>query len=315
MTDSPTSQIVAPDVVARADEFAERFRTAQPFRHVVIEQFLRREVADELLANFPAFDVRRAINEDGEVGGKAVVERIREIAPVYAALDDVIQTRAFLDFVGRITGISNLRYDPYYFGGGTHENRHGQDLDAHIDFNRHPVERWHRRLNLIVYLNHDWQRAWGGNLELHSDPRSPDDRVTEIEPQFNRCVIFETTEHSWHAFSRIDLPESERDRSRKSVALYFYTDDRPAEETADTHSTVYVDRPLPAWFKPGHVLTEANVDEVATLYARRDHHLQRLYRDVTAAQKQIETLEHALSHGRLGRLRYWIRRLLARLGR
>jgi Rps23 Pro-64 3,4-dihydroxylase Tpa1-like proline 4-hydroxylase len=99
-----------------------------------------------------------------------------------------------------------------------------------------------------VYLNHEWDDAWGGSLELHSDPHADDDTITRVTPLFNRAVIFETTEWSWHGFSRISLPEAKRELSRKSIALYFYTQERPQEELADTHSTIYVDRPLPERF-------------------------------------------------------------------
>jgi len=304
---------VNPAVAASAGTLAARFSPREPFRHVVIDDFFEPAFAQRLLADFPAFDTRRALNEAGEIGGKAVVERIRGLGPTYAALDDLVQSPAFLALVGRITGIPGLLYDPHYFGGGTHENRHGQDLDPHVDFNRHPVEHWHRRLNLIVYLNPQWEASWGGCLELHSDPRADDDRVTLIPPLFNRAVVFETTETSWHGFARIDLPPEQRELSRKSVALYFYTRERPADERADTHSTVYVDRPLPERFRPGRTLDEIDVQDLRVLLARRDQHNQRLYRDLARLQKQLEDAQAGLAGGRWGRLVWLAQRAAARL--
>jgi hypothetical protein len=304
-----------PDIAARADTLAAQFQRREPFRHVVIDGFLDAAACARLLEEFPPFERGDAHNEAGQLGNKSTIARIRGLGPSYQALDDLIQTREFLDLIGRITGIPQLLYDPWYFGGGTHENRHGQDLDAHVDFNRHPIERWHRRLNLIVYLNHEWDEAWGGSLELHSDPRARDDKVTLITPLYNRAVIFETTEWSWHGFRRIDLPDTRRALSRKSIALYFYTKDRPAEELADTHSTIYVDLPLPARFQAGFTLSAADVEELRVLLARRDQHNQRLYREVTSATKQLEHAQAALHAGKLGKLRYFTRRLLARWAR
>ena len=286
-----------------------------PFRHIVIENFFTAEACAKLLADFPPFERGNARNEAGELGAKSTVERIRELGRSYAALDDAIQTPQFLALIGTITGIPDLLYDPWYFGGGTHENREGQDLDAHVDFNRHPVERWHRRLNLIVYLNHEWDDAWGGSLELHSDPRAADDRVKLVTPLYNRAVIFETTETSWHGFSRIGLPADKKNLSRRSIALYFYTKDRPQEELADTHSTIYVDRPLPERFRPGHTLSEADVHELRILLMRRDQHNQRLYRDITQLTGQVERAEAALNSGNLGRLQHVAQRAWWRFGR
>jgi hypothetical protein len=302
-----------PKLQADADRLAARFRERDPFRHVVIDNFLAPDQCAQLLAEFPPFERGNARNEAGELGAKSTVEKIRKLGRAYTALDDLIQTREFLDLIGHITGIPNLLYDPWYFGGGTHENRNGQDLDSHIDFNRHPAERWHRRLNLIIYLNYEWDDAWGGLLELHSDPRAMDDRIKLITPLYNRAVIFETTEWSWHGFSRIALPAEKQSLSRKSIALYFYTTDRPPEELADTHSTIYVDRPLPERFQPGATLGAADVEELQTLLARRDHHNQRLYREITAMRAQLEQVHAALYGGQLGRLRYFARKVVARL--
>lgn len=309
-----------PDALAaphRADlpALCSRFDAARPFRHLVLDGFLDDAFARDLLAQFPPFERGNARAEDGSLGNKSTVERIRELGPAYAALDDLVQSRGFLDWLSAVTGIPDLLYDPWYFGGGTHENRNGQDLDAHVDFNRHPVEPWHRRLNLIVYLNPDWQDDWGGSLQLHRDPRAEDDEVTTITPLFNRAVVFETTEWSWHAFPPIRLPAGREDTSRRSIALYFYSRERPPHELAQTHSTIYVDRPLPERFRPGHRLDEADVQELRVLLKRRDMHLARLYGDIASLNTQLEGARAALSRGWLGRLEHFARRIMAGLRR
>jgi hypothetical protein len=306
---------IAAGTLADVGRHAAAFARRDPFRHVVIDDFLEPDYATSLLTSFPPFERGNARNEAGELGGKSTIERIRGLGAPYAALDELIQTHGFLDLIGRITDIPDLLYDPDYFGGGTHDNREGQDLDPHVDFNRHPREGWHRRLNLIVYLNRDWSDDWGGSLELHSDPRSADDRVTRVTPLFNRCVIFETTEWSWHGFARISLPAAQAALTRKSIALYFYTKERPAEELASTHSTIYVDRPLPERFRSGMTLTEHDVEELRVLLARRDQHNQRLYRDVGSLTTQLERANAALRAGTTGRIEHLLRRIVARLRR
>jgi 2OG-Fe(II) oxygenase superfamily len=315
MSETSGLGLISPRVVAHASALAERFARREPFRHVVIDDFLAPDFAGRLLAEFPPFERGNALNENGELANKATIERIRGLGEAYSELDDLVRSPALLDLVGRITSIPDLLYDPWYFGGGTHENRPGQDLDPHIDFNRHPIEGWHRRLNLIVYLNPEWDDAWGGSLELHSDPRSPDDRITLITPLFNRCVIFETTEASWHGFERIVPAGNGSVRSRRSVALYFYTRERPAEELGPAHSTIYIDRPLPDRFRSGMTLADGDVEELRTLLERRDQHNRRLYREITRLSSELEASNAALFAGRLGRLRYLVYRVRERFQR
>jgi Rps23 Pro-64 3,4-dihydroxylase Tpa1-like proline 4-hydroxylase len=307
--------VLSPRAREQAAAIGARFAAARPFPHAVVDGFFADDFAEQLLATFPPFAQGDARNEAGQLGGKAVVERIRGLGPAWARLDDQVRSRAFLDVISAMTGIPDLLYDPAYVGGGTHENRHGQDLDPHVDFNFHPFERWHRRLNLIVYLNHEWQDDWGGSLELHSDPRAKDDQVTLVTPLFNRAVIFATSEVSWHGFSRITLPPDRRHLSRRSVALYFYTVDRPAAETGPPHSTIYVDRPLPERFRAGRVLDAADVAELELLLRRRDQHNQRLYGELTAMRQRFDAVRGALEGGLFGRLRFFANGLLRRLRR
>ena len=167
---------INPRVLDEASRLAEEFANAAPFRHIVIDDFLTDDYCQRLIGEFPDFDEKLAINENGVVGAKAVREQIRGIGPVFRSLDELSRSTAFRELVGEITSIPDLQHDPHYFGGGTHENRNGQGLDAHVDFNYHPVTRQHRRLNLIVYLNPEWEDAWGGSLQIHRDPYLPPSR-------------------------------------------------------------------------------------------------------------------------------------------
>ncbi|HEX6545079.1 MAG TPA: 2OG-Fe(II) oxygenase [Bryobacteraceae bacterium] len=271
--------LIRPSLIEEAPEWEKRFRNAQPFRHFVIDNFLTPEFCDQLRRDFPVFDAKQALNEFGEVGGKAVVEKLPNISASYKKFDELIQSRQFLGLIGKMTGIPDLLYDPQYFGGGTHENRSGQDLDIHIDFNYHPVTRTHRRLNLIIFLNPEWNESWGGCLELHKNPWGPpeEDQSVSVEPLLNRCVVFETTENSWHGFRRIQIPVEKNGLSRRSIAIYFYTKQRPPEETAPGHSTVYVPWRLPDYFQPGMTLSEADLQTIRVLLRRRDDQIRFLY--------------------------------------
>jgi 2OG-Fe(II) oxygenase superfamily len=291
-------QMIHRDVLRQPGIFAEAFKNAQPFRHVVIEDFLDAALCRRILEEFPRFEDRYALNEMGQVGGKAVRMDVREMNGVYRDVDRYIQTREFLDFVSTVTGIPDLIYDPDYIGGGTHENRDGQGLDPHVDFNFHPGTRWHRRLNLIVYLNPEWEESWGGVLELQADPWQGDTRGPRIVPLFNRAVIFETTERSWHGFSTIHLPPQRQALSRKSFAIYLYTKERPVAETAVSHATVYVPDAMPQSLQAGTTLDEAQITDLRGRFERLRAQLHFLYDREKQFAAQIGTLEGALAEAR-----------------
>jgi Rps23 Pro-64 3,4-dihydroxylase Tpa1-like proline 4-hydroxylase len=294
--DSDLQGRVHPSVIERQEHLASEFAHATPFKHVVIDDFLDETYCQSLISEFPAFDPKLAINENGEVGAKAVHEHIRDIGPAYKAMDALSRSTAFRQLVGQITGIEDLHHDPHYFGGGTHENLHGQSLDAHVDFNYHPVTREHRRLNLIIYLNPEWEDSWGGSLQLHKDPYLPpsQDEIKVVTPLINRCVIFETNEYSWHGFKRIVLPEDKQGISRRSFALYYYTELRPEIETAAEHSTIYVEQHLPEWYEPDMKLSGEELQHIRNLVASRDQHLKRLYGDIKRLNTRIADLSYQL---------------------
>jgi Rps23 Pro-64 3,4-dihydroxylase Tpa1-like proline 4-hydroxylase len=229
-----------------ADNNRQAYASADPFPHVVIDDFLPSEVLDELLAEFPApqqadwqaFDSpteRKLAAEDDSVMGDATKHLLGEL-----------NSAAAIDFLERLTGIEGLVPDPHFVGGGLHQIERGGHLKVHVDFNRHPRTGLERRLNLLVYLNRDWREEYGGALELWS--RGMRSCEARILPLFNRCVVFSTTAVSFHGHPEpLNCPE---DRTRKSLALYYYSGDRAPLEQHDSHNTRWRARPGEAI--PGH---------------------------------------------------------------
>lgn len=278
--------MISATVAQDAASIKDRFQSATPFKHVVIDDFLDRDTCEALLRDFPAFDAARATDEHGRIGRKAVFEHVLDISPSYGEFYRYINTAAFLTSLSELTGIPDLIADATLFGGGTHDNQNGQALYTHVDFNIDPRRMLHRRVNLLLYLNKAWQEEWGGLIELHSDPRHPSvDVVKSYLPLFNRVLIFETNEYSWHGFKQITLPPDHPNVSRKSFSIYLYSKERPIEEIKAPHTTFYLPEPLPGHMKAGHVLTENDERDLQTLTASRDGLLE-MYQKMLIEKEQ-----------------------------
>ncbi len=287
--------ILNPETITRRHELAAGYRSARFYPHIVINDFFTPEVCQGLVNEFPVFRDQDALNEYGKIGKKAYREDIRQLGGTYARLDEHVRSPEFLGLMGDITGIPDLLYDPDYIGGGTHDNVDGSELDIHVDFNYHPKRGWHRRLNLIVFLNPDWDESWGGAFELHKDPWEPaTDEVEAVPPMLNRGVIFETSEISWHGFNKVHLPADKQHLSRRSFAIYLYSKDRPEEQIAPSHATFYIQRPLPERFQSGMTLAQNDVDQLSHLIIRRDQHMRYLYEREKEFSARIENLEQII---------------------
>ena len=156
----------------------------------------------------------------------------------------------FIEFIEKLTGISGLLPDPHLTGGGMHQIMPGGKLSLHIDFNKYQRKSLERRLNILVYLNENWEESYGGYLELWN--KDVTKAEVKILPVFNRVALFSTTETSWHGHP--DPLTCPANRTRRSVALYYYTVKRPEEELAEEHTTVFKER-------PGENLTEFKLDK------------------------------------------------------
>src|SRR5690606_32732819 len=142
----------------------------------------------------------------------------------------------FLKKMEQITGIHDIIPDEQLFGGGLHQSVKGAFLDIHVDFNIHETTGYHRRMNAIVFMNKNWKKEYNGFLELWDMKKNK--QLEYVSPDFNKCVVFETNEVSFHGHPKpLNTPN---DISRKSLAVYYYTKERPEHEVAHSHNTIYV---------------------------------------------------------------------------
>jgi len=217
---------------------AERYASAQPFPHIVMDDFLDPALLRDLLSGFPSTDGQRFFDRDQErFKYQLAPDEIR-----HAGLRNLLAElngAAFIGFLEALTGIDGLIPDPWYLGGGLHETRAGGHLSIHADFNLHPKMKVERRLNLLIYLNDDWSGDWGGDLELW-DREMRECRV-KVAPLLGRAVVFNTDRDSFHGHPEpLACPP---DRARRSIAIYYYTA-LPADQTAPpSRSTVFRPRP------------------------------------------------------------------------
>ncbi len=215
-------------------ELKRRYETAQPYPHVVIDGFLDEKVADMLYEHFPKLEQMKT-HYNGVNERKAEDSQFSSYHPIFTAVRKELYSQPFLHFLEQITGITNLTTCEGPLGSGTHQGGNGSYLDIHIDFNIHPTEPLHRRINVLIFLNKFWKEEYGGKLEMWDATMSYCGAAHL--PLLNRCVIFETNDVSYHGYSKINVPDGE---SRKSFYAYYYT---PAPDGIKYHDTTFRTRP------------------------------------------------------------------------
>ena len=198
------------------DALRERVRTARPFPHFSIDNFLEEGFAREAERSFPTFEEAsrmgrgfEAVNEKKKI---QITDSAKFPAPILR-LHEALASQEWLDTVSYLMDIPRLLADPQLAGGGIHETGPRGHLDVHVDFNYIEDRQLHRRQNILVYFNPEWKQEWGGNIELWD--RGVKNCVQSFSPVFNRCVVFETNEISYHGVTAVTCPP---DRARKSFA-------------------------------------------------------------------------------------------------
>ena len=214
----------------------------EPFKHLVIDNFFPEDFAQVLLKNFPDVnspDWERTNDPDIEVKLRTAWGSEFDIPDGIIDGVRIFNSSVFLNAMSKLFGIEKIMPDPYFSGGGLNVTVSGGLLDVHVDGNYHDASGLNRRLNAILYLNPGWQDGWGGEFGLYDS--TGDKLIKKVAPIYNRLVIFDTNDYSFHGLpDPLNFP---KDEVRKSIILYFYTkESRPS-------SQIVVDQPHSALWK------------------------------------------------------------------
>lgn len=219
----------------------DEYVNADPFPSIVFDNFFNEEILNQVAADFPDLSKQKdIISYDNHNEKKLEAKGEKYFSDTTKGFMHYLNSQPVLEFLHELTGIQeSLVPDPYFMGGGYHEIKPGGLLKVHADFNKHDLTKLDRRINLLVYLNKDWDESYGGHFELWDKDMTRAHR--KVLPVFNRVAIFSTTDFSYHGHP--DALTCPPDRSRKSLALYYYSNGRPKSEISDrAHATLFVDR-------------------------------------------------------------------------
>lgn len=170
---------------------------------------------------------------------KENLEDLRRDCPLTFGILTYLNSPTHIRYLENLTSIPNLLPDPSFSGGGIHRISTGGKLDIHADYNIHPETGLHRRVNLLIYFTPDWEKEWGGELELWERDMSKISK--SISPEFNTAVIFAITDDAFHGHPHpLRTPDH---IDRYSLALYYFTKERPVEEIKPPHAALWQNLP------------------------------------------------------------------------
>jgi len=241
----------------------EGYRSADPFPHCCVDNLISDELLEEVLNEVPAPHKTKkwiALEEEGKSHMKLISKSAeKSLGPHTKYLVNCLSSPSFLAFLEELTGIDGLIPDPYLWAAGLHQIGSGGFLEIHADFYKYKKLNLYRRLNLLLYLNKDWQEDYHGHLELWD--KNMQKRAAYL-PIWNRTLISIIAPHAYHGFPHpIQCPE---DMTRKSLAIWYYTSALP-EEVLEEYQ-----RHVPNWIKRDH----GNDSPPAGDYSEDHHHAE-----------------------------------------
>lgn len=196
-----------------------------PFYYHVIDNFLGVEQAKKISKEFPDYDSDIWFCYNNPLENKKTCNNWYYFGSETYKTLLFLNSEEFIRQLQKITGIKKLYSDNGLHGAGLHIHERGGKLNVHLDYSIHPKLKLQRKLNLIIYLSEEWEGQWGGSLELWShnkEKNKPDKKIVTIDNVFNRAVLFDTTQNSWHGFPEpLTCPKG---KYRKSLAVYYLTD-------------------------------------------------------------------------------------------
>jgi len=205
------------DWIDNIEHFKKEFRSALPFEHIKIDNFLKNEYAEEIFKKFPT-DIENWHRYYNPLEVKYANDNINSFDNSIKNLFYLLSSNKLIEVFSKISGVEDLEADPYLHGAGLHVHPRNGRLNMHLDYEKHVLlQNKQRRLNIILFLTKDWKEEWNGDNQLWDKDMKK--CLVKTYPKFNSAIIFKTDEISWHGLpEKIMCPEG---LYRKSIAYYY----------------------------------------------------------------------------------------------
>ena len=198
------------------------FNNSKPFNHLIIDNFFKPKIAKKLEKEFPNYNNLLWNTYKNPIENKKVCNNWNVFPALTYKTFSLLNSNQFCLILEKLLNFNKKLFSDHGLnGGGWHMHKKGGKLNVHLDYSIHPKLKLQRKLNIIIYLNSNWKKKWGGELGFWGNESSlkPGEISKTITPKFNRAVIFDTTQNSWHGLpDKIKCPKNE---FRKSLAIYY----------------------------------------------------------------------------------------------
>ena len=214
------------------------YEKATPIEHIYIHDFFSNEDVESILEEWPSLDdtrwssLKRMV--DYGVGNKLEISNLELMGHQTQQILLRLISEPFIKSLEYVTGIKNLKSDIELYGGGLVYTPSGGFLKVHADFNYYDKIKMYRRINIIIYLNEDWEESWNGNLEFWSEDMQ---KVKSYPPNLNTAILFHVHDKAFHGYpDTIKCPDT---IGRKSINLYYYTLENDSFQDKNPHKTIW----------------------------------------------------------------------------
>jgi Rps23 Pro-64 3,4-dihydroxylase Tpa1-like proline 4-hydroxylase len=224
----------------RMEAAFEDFHDAKPFNHCVVDDFVEPEFFELLHNEFLSYDSPKWFYYHNAIEDKKALNDWNAFPSNTYKFFSYLNSPEFVQRLSVLVG-TPLFADHGLHGGGWHSHGAGGNLNPHFDYSIHPKAGLERKINIIIYASKELQPEHGGHLGLWDSSNGPDrpgELITEIQPRFNRAVIFDTTQQSWHGMSRpLTQPPG---IFRKSFAIYYMC--KPSKDASPRGRALFAPR-------------------------------------------------------------------------
>jgi hypothetical protein len=212
---------------------------SDPFDHLLINNFLEENTFQSILTELATLELSNPTkNFETAHGNKKEYREFNQDLKVTRVFLDFLASDIFCSVLKQKFGVPSelsLKFDGTFDGGGYVISPPDSFLTYHADFNFSSNTKMYRSINILFYLNEQYNSNFGGKLHLLDPKTKTVEKI--VEPVANTLLAFRTDDISFHGVSK-----NKNGFFRRSFNIYYYTDQPISKNQSQVpHKTIWID--------------------------------------------------------------------------